>query len=76
MCAIKNENYGVQEKYLKSQFYLVFFLKNDVFSIQPCTVWEDDIYDKCFIQLENYRIFKQNVTLKFCVWFAFSFDTV
>ena len=47
MCAIKNENYGVHEKYLKSQFYLVFFLKNDVFSIQPCTVWEDDIYDKC-----------------------------
>ena len=29
-----------------------------------------------FIQLENYRIFKQNVTLKFCVWFAFSFDSV
>ena len=54
MCAIKNENYGVQEKYLKSQFYLFFFLKNDVFSIQPCTVWEDDINDK-YLQSRLYN---------------------
>ena len=59
MCAIKNKNYGIYEKFLESSFYVCFFfhffLKNDVLSIQ--------------------QSIQQNVTFSVPFWFAYIFDS-